>query len=477
MTRLSRYRAGEPMIFRLHDTATGADTPFTPHDPANIRMYVCGPTVYDDIHIGNARPLVVFDILYRLLRDVYGPGHVTYVRNITDVDDKINRRAAENGEPIDALTARTNARFQEDAARLLCLPPDVQPRATAHIPGMIALITRLIDLGHAYVAEGHVLFHTPSWPDYGRFAGRDADAMRAGARVEVAPYKKHAADFILGKPSLPGEPSWDSPWGAGRPGWHIECSAMSAALLGTDFDIHGGGQDLIFPHHQNELAQSLCGHPGSGFARYWLHNGHVTVNGEKMSKSLGNFHTVRDLLRDFPGEALRLVLLKTRYRQPLDFTLEKCREAKQELDRFYAALRDTPPDPAAVAETEAAPEMADGAVSRALLEDLNTPLALAGLHELLSRLTTARDTAARRAAAAGLRAAAARLGLLGQEPADWFRQGAEDMQDDIQRMIARRARARDARDFAEADRIRDVLLEQGIALEDKPGGRTEWRRV
>lgn len=454
------------MTLTIYDTARRAKVPFEPIDPENVRLYVCGPTVYDLIHIGNARPLVVFDVLFRLLDRLYG-GKVTYVRNITDVEDKINARAAENGEAIRDLTERTAAQFRADATELGCLPPSHEPRATEHIAGMIDIIEALIAGDHAYAADGHVLFNVPSWDEYGRFANRDRDEMVAGARVEVAPYKRDAADFVLWKPSSDAEPGWASPWGRGRPGWHIECSAMSRHHLGLDFDIHGGGLDLIFPHHQNEIAQSVCSAPGSTFAKYWMHNGYLMSEGEKMSKSLGNFYTVRELLDEFPGEALRLVILQTHYRQPLDFSKDKCREAKASLDRFYGALRG---QPAPAGGTTYA------ALVAALSDDLNTPLAISRLHALLGELNTASD---KDEARARLVSGGATLGLLQQDPEDWFRwspAGTADVDEaEIETLIAARQAARKNRDFAEADRIRDDLAARGIVLEDSAAG-TTWKR-
>src|SRR5271155_1613364 len=321
------------MSLALYNTLTRRKEPFEPLDPEQVRLYVCGPTVYDRAHIGNGRAIVVFDVLYRLLRDICGRDHVIYVRNITDVEDKINAAARANNEPIAALTARTTAAFHEDMAALGALPPDIEPRATEYIPQMIAMIERLIASGHAYAAEGHVLFSVTSDPDYGQLSGRSRDDMIAGARVEVAPYKRDPADFVLWKPSGPELPGWDSPWGRGRPGWHIECSAMAERHLGETIDIHGGGNDLVFPHHENEVAQSTCAHDGRIFARYWLHNGMLTVDGEKMSKSLGNFFTIRDVLARAPGEAIRFYLLGTHYRQPLDWTREGLDNARQTVDR------------------------------------------------------------------------------------------------------------------------------------------------
>src|SRR6516164_6022983 len=327
-----------PMPLTLSNTLTRRKEPFEPLNPKRVGLYVCGPTVYDRAHIGNARAYVVFDLLYRLLRDTYGQGHVRYVRNITDIEDKINAAARANGEPISTLTARTTAAFHQDLEALNTLPPDVEPRATEYVPQMIAMIERLIAAGHAYVADGHVLFAVGSDPHYGEFSRRNRDEMIAGARVEVAPYKRDPADFVLWKPSDADTPGWDSPWGRGRPGWHIECSAMSEMHLGETFDVHGGGLDLVFPHHENEIAQSVAAHDGRPFARFWVHNGLLTDAGAKMSKSLGNITTVRELLDEAPGEAIRLALLATHYRDPLDWTNDRLRQARQSLDRFYRAL-------------------------------------------------------------------------------------------------------------------------------------------
>ena len=448
-----------PELF-LHDSLTRGRVRFTPRDPSHVRMYVCGPTVYDRAHLGNARPVVVFDVLARLLRLLFP--RLTYVRNITDVDDKINARAVETGETIGAITARTTADFHADMAALSALPPDVEPAATAHIPEMLTLIERLIAGGHAYAAAGHVLFRVASFAEYGRLSGRSPRELLAGARVEVAPYKQDPGDFVLWKPSPPELPGWDSPWGRGRPGWHIECSAMSWRYLGEDFDLHGGGQDLIFPHHENERAQSLCAFPHSHFAGVWMHNGMLLVNGEKMSKSLGNFRTVQQVLTIAPGEAVRLLLLKTHYRAALDFTEPGLGEARRELDRFYRALERAPAAPAA--------EDLPASVLAALCDDLNTPAALAAMHALADA-ALAGDAAA----AAGLRAAGAMLGLLSADPAAWFRGDADDATA-IEAAIADRLAARKARDFARADAIRADLAGQGILLEDGPAG-TTWRRA
>ena len=443
----------------LHNSLTRKREVFTPLDPANVRMYVCGPTVYDRAHLGNARAAVVFDVLARLLRHLYP--HVTYVRNVTDVDDKINARARESGVPIAAITARTLAEYHEDMAALGVLPPDVEPRATAHIPEMIALIERLIEGGHAYVAAGHVLFAVASDPEYGTLSGRSPEELLAGARVDVAPYKRDPGDFVLWKPSEPALPGWESPWGRGRPGWHIECSAMSWRYLGESFDVHGGGNDLLFPHHENERAQSCCAFPGSLFARMWVHNGMLLVDGQKMSKSLGNFRTAREVLAEAPGEAVRLLLLRAQYRATLDFSAAALAEARGELDRFYRALRTTPPE-----QEVSIP----GPVLAAMCEDLNTPLALARLHELADRAL-----AGDRVAAGGLRAGGQLLGLLGQPPETWFHGAARDAAE-IEAAIAERLAARAARDWARADAIRAALLERGVVLEDGPHG-TTWRRA
>ena len=459
------------MTLHLFNTLTRRKEEFVPLNPDRVGMYVCGPTVYDRAHIGNARPVVVFDVLYRLLKRLYP--QVTYVRNITDVDDKINARAGESGESIAVITERTTKLFHQDVAELGVLPPDQEPRATAHIDLMIEMIQRLIAKGHAYLAEGHVLFSVPSMPTYGALSHRSQDEMIAGARVEVAPYKKDAADFVLWKPSTPDLPGWESPWGRGRPGWHIECSAMSQRYLGATFDIHGGGQDLVFPHHENELAQSTCAN-GAPFARYWLHNGYLMVEGEKMSKSLGNFFTVRELLDQAQGEAVRLTLLSTHYHQPLDWTAEGLKAAKAGLDRMYLALRASAGIDALGRDQVPLPVLA------ALEDDLNTPLAIAHLHELTGALNKAASDVEKSMAKGALLAAADLLGVLQQDPEEWLRwqpQGAVGGLDDaaIDQLVQDRIDARKARDFAEADRIRQQLTDAGIALEDGPAG-TSWRR-
>ena len=459
------------MTLTLHNTLTRKREPLEPVRPGHVGMYVCGPTVYDFAHIGNARPIVVFDVLYRVLKRLYPS--VTYVRNITDVDDKINEASRRSGEPIETITARTTKAFHEDITALGALPPDVEPRATAHIAEMIALIETLIEAGNAYEADGHVLFHVPSSPRYGALSGRNRDEMIAGARVEVAPYKRDPADFVLWKPSDESLPGWESPWGRGRPGWHIECSAMSRAYLGHTLDIHGGGIDLVFPHHENEIAQSECACPGVPFARHWVHNGWLTVEGEKMSKSLGNFITIRDALAETPSEVIRLVLLSTHYRHPMDWSADGLRQARANLDRLYTALRN------AGTATDGVEDTVDAEVEAALCDDLNTPKALAALHRLAGDLNRAGSEAARAEARAALRGSGALLGLLQADPEAWFRgAGDEDGMSDaeIEALIAARAAARAQRDFAEADRIRDAMAAEGIALEDTAEG-TLWRRA
>jgi cysteinyl-tRNA synthetase len=454
------------MSLVLHNTRTRQKEAFVPLRDGEVTMYVCGPTVYSFPHIGNARPAVVFDVLARLLRTRY---RVTYARNITDIDDKINKAAADQRVPIGDITRRFEAVYLEDMGALGVAPPDLAPHATDHVPAIIAMIGRLIAGGHAYAAEGHVLFRVQSFPDYGALSGRDRRELLAGARVEVAPYKEDAGDFVLWKPSTPDLPGWDSPWGRGRPGWHIECSAMIGEHLGPTIDIHGGGNDLIFPHHENEVAQSTCAHGGALFVRYWLHNGFVNVDHTKMSKSLGNVLLVRDLLKEAPGEAIRLALLSAHYRQPLDWTADVLPEARRKLDRLYGALREAPgpagaPDPEFIA---------------ALDDDLNTPKALAVLFDLARQLNKAAGPGERPALAARLRASGQLLGLLREDPDAWLRGAAETdgpTADAIEAALARRLEARRSRDFATADRIRDELTAQGIVILDGPDG-SRWRRA
>jgi len=452
------------MELHVHNSMSRKKERFEPLDPGNVRMYVCGPTVYDTAHIGNARPVVVFDTLYRVLKRLYP--RVTYARNITDIDDKIIERALQRGVHIDTITEETIAAYHADMAAVGALPPDVEPRCTRTVPQMLEMIGTLVDKGHAYAAEGHVLFDVTSFADYGKLSGRSRDEQIAGSRVEVAPFKKDPGDFVLWKPSTPDQPGWDSKWGRGRPGWHIECSAMAKDVFKTPtIDIHGGGQDLLFPHHENEVAQSVCAHGGVQFSKYWMHNGFLVVNGEKMSKSLGNFFTVRDLLAKWPGEAIRLLLLKTHYRAPLDFTEEGLREAKGDLDRFYTALR---------ASADVAPSSAKAdTVLAALSDDLNTAKALAEMHEIARQLNTAHSPDAK----AALLDAGKLLGLLQSDPEVWFKQGAGAGPSDaeIEAAIEARLAARKSRDFAQADRIRNDLKAKGVVLEDGPKG-TTWKR-
>ncbi len=433
------------MTLRLHNTLTRTKEDFVPLDPNNVRMYVCGPTVYDFAHIGNARPVIVFDVLFRLLRHLYGPEHVTYVRNITDVDDKINARAAEEGVSIRELTERTAKQFHEDIAALGVLEPTVEPRATDHIAEMIAMINELIAAGHAYAAEGHVLFDVSSKSDYGKLARRSLDEMIAGARVDPAPYKRNPMDFVLWKPSDAATPGWESPWGRGRPGWHLECSAMSNKYLGETFDIHGGGIDLVFPHHENEIAQSEGAHRDHPLARYWLHNGHLQVEGAKMSKSLGNFVTINDLLKDWDGEVLRFNMLRSHYRQPMDWTLAGVKESEAILDRWAK-------------NSEGVEPKLHGELLDALCDDLNTPMAMSWLHQ-----------APAEELAGGMRL----LGFSGRRPEDkTVRADLDEAWVNMQ--IAARAAAKKAKNFAEADRIRNELDAKGIVLKDNKDGTTTW---
>ncbi len=457
------------MTIKLHDTRRGRKVDFEPFEDERVTMYLCGPTVYNFAHIGNARPAVVFDLLARVLRRRYS---LRFARNFTDVDDKINAAALETGKPIDEITERFKRAYNEDMGALGVLPPDVEPCATEHIEDMIAMITTLIDKGHAYVAEGHVLFDVATDPNYGSLSKRDLREMIAGARVEVAPYKKSPQDFVLWKPSTPELPGWDSPWGRGRPGWHIECSAMAAKHLGTTIDIHAGGADLVFPHHENEMAQSTCAHDGEVFARYWLHNGFLSVDHEKMSKSLGNVLLVHDLIDTVPGEVMRLALLSAHYRQPLDWSDESIEQASRMLDRLYGAIRGIEVGDAA-RERGAPPD----ALIDALEDDLNTPKALAEFFALAKALNKAENTDERERLAASMLAAGELMGLLQQDPEDWFA-GSVDGElsaDEIEALIAERAAAKAGKDYAQADALRDKLAAAGIRIEDGPDG-TTWRR-
>jgi cysteinyl-tRNA synthetase len=475
------------MALFLHNTLTRSRQRFEPADPGRVTMYVCGPTVYNYAHIGNARPYVVFDVLARLLRRDFP---LTYARNVTDVDDKINDAAAAERAPIGVITARYLDAFHADLNVLGVAPPDIEPRVTQTIPQIIGLIERLVGTGFAYAAEGHVLFDVPKYADYGQLSGRDPGDMLAGARVDVAPYKKSPADFVLWKPSPPEIVGWNSPWGRGRPGWHIECSAMAETHLGETIDIHGGGVDLLFPHHENEVAQSTCAHGGRRFARYWLHNGLVQVNGEKMSKSLGNVKLIKDLL-PHGGETVRLALLTAHYRQPLDWTDQLVGETRQKLDRMYGALRDAGVT-GALAGTPAADPPAE--VLAALEDDLNTPEAVAQLFALVRAANRATDPAEKRALAESLRAGAWLLGLLTGDPVAWFKGDlsakpaavaslsadptpGSNEDAEIDRLVAQRDALRRDRNFKEADRIRQELAARGIAIEDVAGGSARWRRT
>ena len=425
----------------LQNSKTRKKEQFVPIDPKNVRMYLCGPTVYDRAHMGNARNVIMFDVLFRLLQHVYGSAHVTYVRNFTDVDDKINQRAAASGQSISAVTEETIAWYLEDMSALGNLEPNHMPRATEYIAQMITMIEDLIGKGYAYAADGHVLFSVQSDAEYGKLSGRSVDDMIAGARVEVAPYKRDPMDFVLWKPSSKDQPGWDSPWGWGRPGWHIECSAMSHDLLGASFDIHGGGNDLLFPHHENELAQSRCAHPDHGFANYWLHNEMLQVDGKKMSKSLGNFFTVRDLLdQGYAGEVIRFVFLSTHYGKPMDWTDAKAREAEKTLRKWREI--------SAEADSSGA---VDAAVVKALSEDLNTSGAITALHALASK-----------GDAAGLRASAGLLGLLGKDMGDWA--AAVDLCLYEERLFSEREKAMETKDFSEVDRLKSAFQQAGLEV-------------
>lgn len=461
--------AGVDLAIQLYNTLTREKQTFHPADPERVTLYVCGPTVYNYAHIGNARPAVIFDLLRRVLELDYP--QVVYARNITDVDDKINASAAEQGVPIETIAERYTGIYLQDMAALGVREPTIGPRATEHIPQMIQMIERLISSGHAYAAEGHVLFHVESFKQYGALSRRDMREMIAGARIEVAPYKKHAGDFVLWKPSDDTQPGWDSPWGWGRPGWHLECSAMAETHLGNTIDIHGGGQDLVFPHHENEIAQSVCSHGGQPFARFWLHNGFVTMDKRKMSKSLGNTLLVRELLKQWPGEVLRYLLLSAHYHQPLDWSNQELERTRRTLDRLYSVLR-TSSDTFGPFEAASKPSEA---FVEALRDDLNTPLALAEFNRLARELANATNRAAAQALAADFLADAALIGLLQQSFEDWFSGDVTDLQSQqIEFLIEQRNAARAARNWSEADRIRDELTAMGILLEDGDGT-TRWR--
>ena len=457
------------MTIKLYNTLTNKKEEFIPLDENRVTIYVCGPTVYSYAHIGNARPAVVFDVLVKLLRKEFK--EVVYARNITDVDDKINAAALDQGVSIDVITSKFTDIYHQDMATLNVDMPDIEPCATDHISEMITMIETLVNKGFAYEAEGHVLFNVPVYKQYGVLSGRNRDDMIAGARVEVAPYKKDPADFVLWKPSSPEQPAWDSPWGKGRPGWHVECSCMIEKHLGETIDIHGGGQDLIFPHHENEIAQSTCAHEGKLFCRYWVHNGFVNVNHEKMSKSIGNVLLVHDLLKNTPGEAVRYALLSTHYRSPLDWTDELLSSSKKSLDRLYGALDAMQ----SIQSTTPAPDLCEKFYA-ALKEDLNTPLAFSELHALAKKANNATSDNEKSQLKGALMECGAVLGLLQQTPSEWFGAGADGNTSQIDALVEQRNKARADKDFAAADRIRDELADQGIEILDRPEG-TSWRKL
>jgi cysteinyl-tRNA synthetase len=457
------------MSLSLYNTLTRRKEEFLPADPKRVSVYVCGPTVYSRPHIGNARPAVIFDVLVRFLRTRFS---VVYVRNITDIDDKINAAAEKAGVPIAEIAAENVSAYHDDMHSLGVLPPDIEPYATQHVSAMLAMIAALIESGHAYAEDGHVVFRVGSYPEYGQLSRRDRRQLLDGARVEVAPYKEEPGDFVLWKPSTRELPGWDSPWGRGRPGWHIECSVMAEQHLGRTIDIHGGGNDLIFPHHENEIAQSACAHNGEIFARYWMHNGFVNVHSEKMSKSLGNIVLVHELLEQGSGEAIRLALLGAHYRQPLDWSDAVLRDSQRKLDRLYTSLRNVSgwDDWAKTTPSEEFIE--------ALEDDLNTPKALAVLFDLARKINRAGESKPAVSLARQLRASAEMVGLLGADPAEWFTAGDEGAlgADEIEALLVQRAAARDNGDYSGADRIRAELKDLGIAIEDGPKG-TSWRRI
>lgn len=466
------------MTLSLYDTLHREKRVFTPRNPERVTLYVCGPTVYDFAHIGNARPPVVFDVLTRLLRREYGADSVIYARNVTDVDDKINQKAFKEGVAIGEVTARYEAAYLADMAALNVTPPDLTPHVTDHMDAIVAQIGQIVDAGCAYAAEGHVLFDVSAYPAYGALSGRNLDDMIAGARVEVAPYKKNAHDFVLWKPSKENEPSWPSPWGEGRPGWHIECSAMIEETLGLPIDIHGGGIDLVFPHHENEIAQGVCAHghahaegAPAEYSRYWMHNGFLTVDAEKMSKSIGNVLLLHDLVQHVPGEVVRWALLSAHYRQPLDWNQSLLDQSKKNLDRLYGALR-------RAANVEAKGDMPSAEFLEAISDDLNTPGAMSKLFALSSeieRAMTAGDHLAVAIAKAELLASGAIMGVLLSSPDQWFEGGADDaLKTEVEALLAERVTARAAKDWPAADRIRDRLTELNVVVMDGPAGAT-WR--
>jgi len=459
------------MTLKIHNTLSRNKEDFVPIDPKNVRVYACGPTPYNYAHIGNGRAAVVFDLLVRVLRHLYGADHVQYVRNITDIDDKIIKSHQETGEPIKEITERYTRIYNEDMGAIGVLEPDHMPKATEYIEPMLNMIAKLIEKGHAYEAEGHVLFNVPSWKDYGKLSRRNQDDIISGARVEVAPYKKDPSDFVLWKPSTDDQPGWDSPYGRGRPGWHLECSAMNEAINGNHFDIHAGGEDLIFPHHENEIAQSVCAHDYEPYVNYWMHNGYLTFGNKKMSKSIGNVSLVHEILEQgIPGEVIRYALLSAQYRQPLEWNEDGIKQAKKTLDRYYKILKTVQNIPTENIEPNTS-------FIDALKDDLNTPQAFAKLSRIAKRLTHASDDVEKAKFKGQLLASGALIGLLQEDPESWFKQGTSDIDKEyIETSIQSRIDARANKDFAKADEIRDDLASKGIIIEDT-AGKTEWRKV
>ena len=455
---------------QIYNTLSRKKEDFVPGDPKRVTMYVCGPTVYSHPHIGNARPAVVFDTFYRLLQ--YEFPNVVYTRNITDVDDKINASALKENTSIDTISNRFAEIYHQDMGELGVLSPTIEPRVTEHMPQIIDMIQRLIDNGHAYEAEGHVLFDVPSYKEYGKLSGRNQKEMLAGARVEVEPFKKNPSDFVLWKPSSKDQPAWDSPWGGGRPGWHIECSAMIEKHLGKTIDIHGGGQDLVFPHHENERAQTTCVHGGELFSRYWMHNGFVNVDQEKMSKSIGNVLLVKELLEHAPGEAIRVTLLSTHYRSPLDWTDDALKQSSRNLDKLYGALQDLQD-----INVEVTAEDVPAAFLQALKDDLNTPAAFAELHKLAKQANNEKGTALKSSIKKQLLAAGNMLGILQQDPNEWFRGIGNIDEDEIQKLLDSRAQAKNDKNFELADEIRDKLTAMNVKIQDHPDGTSSWRKL
>ncbi len=458
------------MNIQIYNTLSRKKEEFIPEDPKRVTMYVCGPTVYSHPHIGNARPAVVFDTFFRVLQHEFS--NVVYTRNITDVDDKINASALAENTTIDAISKRFTEVYHQDMGELGVLPPTIEPRVTEHMPQIIDMIQRLIKSGNAYEAEGHVLFHVPSYSEYGKLSGRNQKEMLAGARVEVAPFKKDPSDFVLWKPSNKDQPAWDSPWGGGRPGWHIECSAMIEKHLGETIDVHGGGQDLVFPHHENERAQTTCVHGGKLFSHYWMHNGFVNVDQEKMSKSIGNVLLVKDLLEQAPGEAIRVTLLSTHYRSPLDWTDDALEQSSRNLDKLYGTLQDLQDIEVEVSTKDVPTEFL-----QALKDDLNTPAAFAELHKLAKQVNSKKDPASKKNIKKQIMAAGNMLGILQQEPSRWFR-GIDDLDEsEIQNLLDSRAKAKKDKNFELADGIRDKLTAMKIQIHDHPDGTSSWRKL